>query len=229
LNLQRPFQGRFRTRSVVLDDFFPFRFEATGGEEADCGRFGGDSSKRDNPAAAPGVDVDPFCGEASESLDFYAAALAEGNRLESLPLQPFEFRAVAGALRVDAERNGPGFPLRPVGAPVALPRLVDQVIAGMGQFMQQGFPLLLRRLPELQTDAAGLAGAGDIAAEAAQGIARADRQREQPVEQAPALPLREQTGQSRLELVQNSQARSETFDGFGRMVRHFFRSLRFES
>ncbi len=76
-----------------------------------------------------------------------------------------------------------------MGAAVPQPGLVDEVVAGVGNLMQQGFLQPLRLLGELQAQALGLSLAGHVTAQAVNGVALAHRESGNPPQDLfPPLP-----------------------------------------
>lgn len=131
------------------------------------------------PPAARGVLIMATPVEPADPEYLRTAALADGDQLDSLPMQVPERLGAPRDLGNTAEGRHPALPTRAMSLPVGLTRQTLKMIAAVGQFVQQRLAKSFRLLSKLQTDADRAPATGTVAPQAAGRPAAPDRYQSQ--------------------------------------------------
>jgi hypothetical protein len=128
-------------------------------------------------------------GQPPETMKDTATPLANRHRLEARQAQFAKDRTVPFPFWSDGEGLRPQPPAWAMGA--AMPARVGggEMVAGMGQFVQQGNLQQFDFLAHLQTDAERFGAAVEIAAKQANSMTRANREAAEPIDQEPGRPV----------------------------------------
>jgi hypothetical protein len=112
--------------------------------------------------------------QAPDPMELGATSGTNRNQLLALLIKLCQLVACRSTIRACPESKRPALPIFSVPAPIFLSGLGTEMIAGMGNFVQESIVEILLFLGELQTDTERPAAPGNVRPQAAQGMAALD-------------------------------------------------------